>query len=79
MSVELLRRYKQQNPWKYSLKYGERTPEEAAELLKPTNPFLTGATKVEVAVTPSVETTFTPEPVIEQPLEEKPKRIRKVA
>lgn len=80
MSVELLRDYKRQNPRKYALKYGDRTPEEAAELLKPSSPFMTGAVKVEIVGTKDIEVDFKePEVPVNLPVvaEEAPKK-RKV-
>lgn len=89
MNVELLRSYKAQNPRKFILKFGDVTPEEAAEKLKPSMPFHTGAVKVEITgkeevevgfkeVEVATETEFNLGELPAEAVEEKPKKTRKV-
>jgi hypothetical protein len=82
--LDLLRRYKVQNPRKYALKFGDKLPEEV--VLKPANPFNTGSVKVEVGQAKAVEMELkepAPEPVFAPPvvaptLQEEPKAPKKV-
>lgn len=58
--IALLKAYKLQNPRKYALKYGDKTPEEIT--LPPAAPFLTGSVKIEMGETKEVEQEFKPAP-----------------
>jgi hypothetical protein len=54
--VDLLRGYKLQNPIKYIQKFGDVPPEEA--VLKSSNPFFTGAMKVDIGEKTEIEQKF---------------------
>lgn len=60
LTRELLIRYQRQNPRKYALKYGDKTPDAVMESLLP-QPVIVDPSpvKVEVAAAENVETSFT--------------------
>lgn len=88
-NLDLLRKYKIQNPAKYKLKFGDVPPEEAVAKLKPSLPFNLNGVSFEITEKKEKEVEFTEpnliDPIsgvsteqLQQPTEaEKPKRGRK--
>lgn len=79
LTIDLLRRYKQQNPVKYAHKYGNRTPEEVMETPTASTPapviqsnvVVTGKKELEMEFKDNISGFTTDQ------AEEKPKRTRK--
>jgi hypothetical protein len=71
MNAEFYKQYKTQNPAKYAIKYGEKTPEELAGIEVPASPEIEGPVKVVMNAPKEIEMEFKPEPDIITPVVKK--------